>query len=321
MTLDDKNTGKRPDWINQWTTYKKFDTDEIGEKDDLETSIIKFLADNNLGEFVQKSELVDVYGIEKQYPKQFVVRSSRNVNEEDVITIQDLNNWESQPLTDKSMTLGKYQILQILTTDNNNNIIYNNIVGDVKDSDFDMTFTEWVHNVYPSFGMQESISGNNALPWSSTSSVSSIRSIMHSMYDYIMNNCNVIDEDLCIDYNGDGVDMTFDKGGDSDVNKVLSPLENTTKIKTSVLVNIYTNILMMFEDILTKYTNVMDMEQVLYELDMKKENELSKLDDIAQTLYSEINKFANSFYGASMIDKTEISLSTISITKDNIIPM
>lgn len=115
--------------------------------------------------------------------------------------------------------------------------------------------------------------------------------------------------------------MTFDKGGVSDVNKVLSPLENTTKIKTSVLVNIYTNILMMFEDILTKYTNVMDMEQVLYELDMKKENELSKLDDIAQTLYSEINKFANSFYGASMIDKTEISLSTISITKDNIIPM
>lgn len=321
MTLNDKNTGKRPDWINQWTTYKKFDTGEIGEKDDLETSIIKFLADNNLGEFVQKSELVDVYGIEKQYPKQFVVRSSKNVNEEDVITVQDLINWESQPLTDKSMTLGKYQILQILTTDKNNNIIYNNIVGDVKDSDFDMTFTEWVHNVYPSFGMQESISGNNALPWSSTSSVPSIRSIMHSMYDYIMNNCNVIDEDLCIDYNGDGVDMTFDKGGDSDVNKVLSPLENTTKIKTSVLVNIYTNILMMFEDILTKYTNVMDMEQVLYELDMKKENELSKLDDIAQTLYSEINKFANSFYGASMIDKTEISLSTISITKDNIIPM
>jgi len=321
MTLEEKNGNNRPDWINQWTKYNKFDTTKIGDYDDLETSLIKFLADNNLGEFVQKSELIDVYGIETQYPKQFVVRSSRDVNEEDVITVQDLINWESQPLTDKSMTLGKYQILQILTTGNNNNIIYNTIVGDVRDSDFDMTFTEWVHNVYPSFGTQESISGNNALPWSITSEVSSVRSIMHSMYDYIMNNCDVIDKDLCIDYNGEGVDMTFDKGGDPDVNDVLSPLENTTRIKTSVLVNIYTSILMMFEDILTKYTDVMGMEQVLYELDMKKENELSKLDDIAQTLYSEINKFVNSFYGASMIDKTEISLSTISITRDNIIPM
>lgn len=322
MTLADKNVNKRPDWINQWTTYKDFDTNTEGAYDDLETSIIKFLADNNLGEFVQKSELINVYGIETQYPKQFVVRSSKDVNEEDVITMQDLINWESQPLENKSMTLGKHQILQILTTDNNNNTIYNNIIGDVKDSDFDMTFTEWVHNVYPSFGTQESISGNTALPWSTTSSEdSNIRSIMHSMYDYITNNCDVMDKDLCIDYNGNGVDMTFDKGGDSDVDKVLSPLENTTRIKTSVLVNTYTSILMMFENILTKYTDVMGIEQVLYELDMKKENELSKLDDIAQTLYSEINKFANSFYGASMIDKTEISLSTINITKENIIPM